>query len=49
MTHRQGAAIMATALMGFTTYFARQAYVWATTEPVVYSPGMGIVYDDGED
>jgi hypothetical protein len=46
MTHRQGAAIMTTALMA---YFARQAYVWVTTEPVVYSPGMGFVYDDGED
>ena len=49
MTNCQGAAIMATTFIAFTTYFARQGYVWATTEPVVYSPGMGFVYDDGED
>ena len=39
---------MGTALMGFTTYFARQAYVWVTTEPVIYSPSIGVLYDDGE-
>jgi hypothetical protein len=49
MTHCQGTAIMATTLMAFTTYFALQAYIWATTEPVIYSPRMGFVYDDGED
>jgi len=48
MTHRQVHVIMATASMGFTTYFGRQAYVWATTEPVICSPSMGFLYDDGE-